>query len=275
MQGNRALLTKPPKLPNPNKFTGRDPSQLHPFIISCIMAFNSRPHKFATDNLWVSYTTSYLSNIAMLWWQPTLVAYPKPLIQGDWGEFVDQLNVYFGQPNLEQASEFTLCALKMHNYQHVNKYIIEFSKHAAHMGWNAVALYGEFYGGLAEHIKDQLFSLDCSQMFQQLKADTLKCDTHYWECQGKKAAPSGHTRQSAFTTAPEKLGYPPIMSTNTPKPGRTNTGIRADRKLTKAEQEQCHLKGLCYYCTLSINLPAPDCHNIEEVVEGPLTKSKN
>ena len=80
----------------PEKFTGWDPLKLHPFIISCIMAFNSIPHKFATDNLWVSYTTSYLSNIAMLWWQPTLVAYPKPLIQGDWGEFVDQLNVYFG-----------------------------------------------------------------------------------------------------------------------------------------------------------------------------------
>src|SRR5882724_2025909 len=28
----------------PNKFTGQDPSKLHPFIISCIMAFDSQPH---------------------------------------------------------------------------------------------------------------------------------------------------------------------------------------------------------------------------------------
>ena len=33
----------------PNKFTGRDPSKLRPFVVSCIMAFDSRPRKFATD----------------------------------------------------------------------------------------------------------------------------------------------------------------------------------------------------------------------------------
>ena len=134
----------------PDKFTGWDPSELHPFIISCIMAFDSRLHKFVTEYQQVSYATLYLSNIAMLWWQPTLVAYPKPSIQGDWGEFVDQLNVYFGQPDLAQASEFAPSALKIHNYQHVNKYMIEFSEHAMHTRWNDVALYGEFYQGLAE-----------------------------------------------------------------------------------------------------------------------------
>src|SRR5882724_4130564 len=96
----------------------------------------------------------------MLWWQPTLVAYPKMSIWGDWGEFFNQLNIYFGQPDLAQASEHALHALKMYNHQHVNKYMIEFSEHATHTGWNYVALYGEFYRGLAEHIKDQLLSLD-------------------------------------------------------------------------------------------------------------------
>ena len=98
-----------------------------------------------------------LSDITMLWWQPTLVAYPKPSIQGDWGEFVDQLNVYFGQPDLAQASKH---ALKMHYYQHVIKYMIELSKNAMHTGWNDVALYGEFSWGLSEHIMDQLLLLD-------------------------------------------------------------------------------------------------------------------
>src|SRR5882724_13520437 len=69
-----------------------------------------------------------------------------------WGEFVDQLNIYFRQPNLAQASEHTLRALKMYNHQHVNKYMIEFSEHATHTGWNDVALYGELYRGLVEHI---------------------------------------------------------------------------------------------------------------------------
>ena len=37
------------KTAKPDKFTGQDPSKLCPFIVSCIMAFDSWPHKFATD----------------------------------------------------------------------------------------------------------------------------------------------------------------------------------------------------------------------------------
>src|SRR5882724_7069696 len=128
----------------------------------------------------------------MLWWQLILVTFPEPCICNDWGEFVDQLNIYFGQPNLAQASK---CTLKMQDYQHVNKYMIVFSEHATHTGWNDAALYGEFYQGLTECIKDQLLLLDQPQMFQQLKVAALKCDTRYWECQGKKTTPSGGNRQ--------------------------------------------------------------------------------
>src|SRR5882724_1849823 len=140
----------------------------------------------------------------MLWWQPILVAFPEPSIRNDWGEFFDQLNTYFGQPDLAQASECALRTLKMYNHQHVNKYMIEFSEHATHTGWNDVALYGEFYRGLAGHIKDQFLSLDRPQMFQQLKVDTLRCDTRYWVCQGEKTALSDRNRQSASSTAPAK-----------------------------------------------------------------------
>src|SRR5882724_1088656 len=151
--------------------------------------------------------------------------------------------------------------LKMHDYQNVNKYMIEFSKHATHMGWNHSALYGEFYLGLSEHIKDQLLLLDHPQTFQQLKADALKCDTCYWECQGKKATPSGQNRQSASASAPAKSDSNPTASSDASSASHTNLGLRADGKLTQEEWEHCHLKGLYYYCGLTINLPAPNCHN--------------
>ena len=80
-----------------------------------------------------------------------LITNPEQLIQSDWGGFVDQLNVYFGQPNLAQSSECALHALKMQDYQHINKYMIKFSEHATHMGGDDAALYGEFYRGLTEY----------------------------------------------------------------------------------------------------------------------------
>ena len=82
----------------PDKFTGWDPSKLHPFIVSCIMAFDSRPCKFATDRQRVSYAASYLSDIAMLWLQLILVTFPELSVHNNWGEFVDQLNTYLGSP---------------------------------------------------------------------------------------------------------------------------------------------------------------------------------
>src|SRR5882724_8587114 len=39
-----------------------------------------------------------------------------------------------------------------------------------------------------------------------LEYNALKCNTRYWEHQGKKATPSGWNRQSASTSAPAKLG---------------------------------------------------------------------
>ena len=83
----------------------------------------------------------YLSDIIMLWWQPILVMFPELSIWNDWGEFVNQLNTYFGKPDLAQASKCTLHTLKMQDYQHVNKYMIKSSEHATHMGWNDAALW--------------------------------------------------------------------------------------------------------------------------------------
>src|SRR5882724_8300147 len=135
-------------------------------------------------------------------------------------------------------------------------------------------------------------------MFQQLKVATLKCDTHYWELQGEKITPSGQNRQSASSSALAKLGSNPTTSSNAAMTSHTNPGIGVDGKLTQEERECCCLKGLCYYCGLAINLPAPNCRNsrhpkppvvghttftvtgepeatIEEEVEGPPTESEN
>src|SRR5882724_3323705 len=186
----------------------------------------------------------------------------------------------------------------MQDYQHVNKYMIEFSEHATHTGWNDMALYGELYWGLTECIKDQLLLLDQPQMFQQLKVAALKCDTHYLEHQGEKTTPSGCNRQSTSSSTPAKSGSSGTASSDAAMTSHINPGIGADGKLMQEEWEHCCLKGLCYYCGIAIDSPAPNCCNsqhpkpatagcatftvtgepevtIEEVVEGPPTELEN
>ena len=77
---------------------------------------------------------------------------------------------------MAQASECALRSLKMQENHHINKFMIEFAEHAAFTGWNDVALYGEFYRGLAEQIKDQLLNFDRPPTLEKLKIDALKCD---------------------------------------------------------------------------------------------------
>src|SRR5882724_11734365 len=103
--------------------------------------------------------------------------------------------------------------------------MIKFSEHATHTRWNDAALYGEFYRGLAECIKDQLLSLDQPQTFQQLKVAALKCDTCYWECQGEKAAPSGQNRQAASSSTPVNSGSNPTASSDAAMTSCTNLGF--------------------------------------------------
>ena len=164
------------------------------------MVFNNKPHKFLSDRQHVSYATSFLSEITLLWWQPNLMAFPKPPIHSDWAEFVSKLNKLFGEPNLAQVSEHALHSLKMQEDHHINKYMIEFLEHATYTGWNNVALYGEFYQGLAERIKDQLLNLNCPQTLKQLKVNALKCNNRYWERQHKNLPTPIHFTSSNSTS---------------------------------------------------------------------------
>jgi len=62
----------------------------------------------------------------------------------------------------------------MYNHQHVNKYMIEVLLNMRPTQGGMMRLFnGEFYQGLAEHIKDQLLSLDHPQMFQTTQGPTL------------------------------------------------------------------------------------------------------
>ena len=124
------------------------------------MAFNNKPRKFQTDRQRVAYVTSYLSDIAMSWWQPILSAPIKAPIWNNWLLFIQELNNLFGEVDIEQTSERALKCLKMLNNHHINRYMTSFIEHTSYTRWNDAALYDAIYAGLAERLKDQLLNFD-------------------------------------------------------------------------------------------------------------------
>ena len=184
--------------------------------MACIMVFDNKPHKFWSNRQHVLYAASFLSRIALLWWQPNLMAFPEPPICSDWAEFVSELNKLFGEPNLSQASEHALHSLKMQENHQLNKYMIEFLEHATYTSWNDVTLYSEFYLGLAERIKDQLLNLNRPQTLEQLKVDALKCNNCYWERQHKKLPTLTPRTRIGTLTAPTSSAAPQAKPATAP-----------------------------------------------------------
>ena len=185
------------------------------------------------------------------------MANPEPSIRGDWTEFIIELDKLFGEPDLAQSSECALRSLKMQENHHINKYMIEFSEHAAYTGWNDVALYGKFYRGLAERLKDQLLTMDQPCTLDQLKIDALKCDNRYWERQHEKAPiPTTCTKLGPSSAAPTLASpqsktptFRPSNREKTEQPWKDLGNIlNADGKLMEAEKEWRRSKGLCFYC---------------------------
>jgi len=80
------------------------------------------------------------------------------------------------------------------------------------------------------------------------------------ERQGEKTASSVGTGSLLFLCT-SKIGQQLDRVIRRHRASRANPGLGADGKLTQEERERRHLKGLCYYCGLTIDLPAPDCRN--------------
>ncbi len=198
----------------------------------------------------------------------------------------------------------------MQENHHINKYMIEFSEHAAYTGWNDTALYGEFYWGLAKRLKDQLLNMDRPRTLDQLKIDALKCDNRYWERQHEKGPTPSTSRPRPSTTTSTSTASQPARPSTNPRPAqgdglnqvRKDLGniLGSDGKLTEAERERRRSKNLCFYCGERPESHAKDCRNrpnatpvttgwatftllgdpaevatIEEVTEGTLTPSGN
>ena len=150
------------------------------------MVFDNKPRKFQYKWQQVSYPASYLSDIALIWWQPFLTQVPELPIGSDWYIFVKELNQLFSQADIIQVSEQAIHKLKMLDSHHVNHHMTTFAELSSYVEWNDSALYKAFYNSLAEQIKDHMLSIEIPVTLDELKRQALHINNQYRERQGKK-----------------------------------------------------------------------------------------
>jgi hypothetical protein len=215
------------------------------------MVFDNKPRKFQQERQRVSYAASYLSDIALIWWQPFLTLNPEPPIRSSWGIFCDELDRLFGQADIIQASERAIRKLKMLDTHHVNRHMINFAELSSYVEWNDAALYEAFYNSLAERIKDHMLSIERPATLDELKRQALRIDNRYWERQGEKQTTTSIRVPSSSEPSATPRAITRSKATTAAKPSEQKdlSGVLdATGRLTEAEKERRKTKGLCPYC---------------------------
>jgi hypothetical protein len=129
------------KVREPDCFDGSDPRKLRTFLVQCRLNFEDRPSAFRTHRAKVTYALSYLKGTALDWFEPELSdEFQEPDWLDDYLDFTHILRENFGPYDPEGDAEADLENLTMKDNQRITKYVVDFNRYAAQVGWGDSAL---------------------------------------------------------------------------------------------------------------------------------------
>ena len=131
------------KVREPNPFDGTDPTKLRTFLVQLQLSFNDRPRTFSDDRRKVNFAISFLKGIALAHFENSLIEpdlFHPPDWEDDYADFVAELKIYFGSPDVVGEAESKLENLSMKPTQRIAKYLVKFNRLSMITGWNSRAL---------------------------------------------------------------------------------------------------------------------------------------
>lgn len=264
------------RIKDPERFTGKDPDKLRPFIMSCELNFQGNPRTYRNDLTKITYAVAHLADSAQLWYEPYFynAPNPAPLFCSNWDEFKRELSSQFGNPHEERDAERELMKLKMAENHKVSRYVIDFNNLATRTAWDDGALRSHFYIGLPDRIKDQLASRPGGppRNLNDLRRSAQEYDALYWSRQSEKKTfpaisrpqPSSSSQSSNQSSqfqnrSPQSSGgnnasankpsKPPYQaSANSPRKPNLTGKLTTENKLTDDERQRRFANNLCLYC---------------------------
>src|SRR6202035_5384531 len=137
----------------------------------------------------------------------------------NYSEFVSELKLYFGSPNIIGEAESRLQTLTMKPTQRIAKYLVDFTRLSTITGWDSRALRHQFYQGLPARIKDKIAPMGKPDALSQLRLLAQSINGHYWERE-EKTRRERNTQPSE--KKPDKSSNQQSSSNNSKKDSKNN-----------------------------------------------------
>ena len=142
---NNKLSSSQVKVQDLDTFDGTDPKKLQTFLVQCKLVYSNHPKVFRLNRSKITFTQSYLKNMALEWFKLDLLntrdLVNHPHWMDNWVAFVTELQSTFGPHNPVADTEHQLNHLQMKDGHHVTQYIVVFN-------WLALQVQGYGYGAL-------------------------------------------------------------------------------------------------------------------------------
>uniref|UniRef100_A0A8C1LRZ5 Gypsy retrotransposon integrase-like protein 1 n=1 Tax=Cyprinus carpio TaxID=7962 RepID=A0A8C1LRZ5_CYPCA len=145
-----------PRLNPPAPYSG-EPNSCRSFLSQCSLTFSLQPSCFPTERAKVAFIITLLVGQAREW--GTAMWDNDHQCCSSFKEFSEELRKVFDRSALGTEAARALSLLQQGG-RSVSDYSIEFRTLAASCGWNAKAQWDHFLHGLADYIKDEIYSLE-------------------------------------------------------------------------------------------------------------------
>ena len=167
----------------PDQFDSSDQRKLRGFLLQLKLNFRAKKKSFRSDSDKVTYTLSFLKEMALDYFEPYLTDNldQEPAWLNDYDEFVEELMINFGPYDQVADTKVELEQLVMKDNHKATKFFIDFYRISPLLDYNNQALHRKVYLALLKRIKDELIHFDKPWNLDDLRDLIQKIDQRYWE----------------------------------------------------------------------------------------------
>lgn len=253
-----------PRLADPDKFSGKDRSELTSFVARVRLKIASEPSKFPTEGSKIAYTISFLDGLAFQHYQPDILrgldGVHAPAYFSSLDDFLTDLDRHFGDRQAEHAARRNIRTIQQGN-QPAHVYLARFRQVARYLDWDDNALRDTFYHGLQGEIKDELARSELPDGFDALTALAIKFDQRLHERRQDRQSSTHHHPISSGVNRNNQQRIQHRGPTTTSSSSQTTVqtslpaanameidAIAGHKRLTDQEKKRRQSENLCLYC---------------------------